>query len=99
MDTASHLYSSGAFIALGVFLVWKVLDWGSTHIAWLQAPGRAHYVTVAVAVAAVFGLPASQGTTPNMSMLFVAIGAAASLLAPGVKSTSSNSSSAPAGSS
>lgn len=98
MDTVDKLYSSGAFLALGVFLVWKALDWGSKHVAWLQAPGRAHYVTVAVAIAATFGLPASQGTTPNMSMLFAAVGAAAALLAPGVKSSGS-SSSAPAGSS
>lgn len=79
----SHLYSTGAFLCLGVLVTYLALKYASKHVAWLEVPGRAHYVTVALAVLAVFALPASQGTTPNASMLTVAFGTVMSLLLPG----------------
>jgi hypothetical protein len=79
----SHLYSTGAFFCLGVVVLYLALKYASKHVAWLEVPGRAHYVTVAIAVLAVFAVPASQGTTPNTSMLMVAFGTAMSLLLPG----------------
>lgn len=84
----SHLYSTGALFCLGVVAVYIALKYASKHVAWLEVPGRAHYVTVALAVLAVFALPASQGTTPNTSMLMVAFGTAMSLLLPGATSSS-----------
>lgn len=84
----SHLYSTGALFCLGVVAVYIALKYASKHVAWLEVPGRAHYVTVALAVLAVFALPASQGTTPNTSMLMIAFGTAMSLLLPGAPSSS-----------
>lgn len=85
----SHLYSTGAFFCLGIVGVYIALKLASTRVAWLEVPGRAHYVTVALAVLAIFAVPAMQGTTPNASMLMVAFGTAMSLLLPGAPGDSS----------
>ena len=83
ISTLSHLYSTGAFFCLGIVVVYLALRYASTHVAWLEAPGRAHWVTVALAVLAVFAIPAAQGTTPNVSMLGSAAATLLALLLPG----------------
>lgn len=77
------LYHSGAFLCLGIVAAYLALKYASTHWAWLEVPGRAHYVTVALAAAATVIVPISQGTSPNAQMIFVALGTVTALLLPG----------------
>jgi hypothetical protein len=86
----SHLYSTGAFFCLGIVGVFIALRYASTHVALLEKPGVAHYVTVILAVLAVFAIPAARGTTPNASMLIIAASTALTLLLPGAPTSSTS---------
>lgn len=83
VSVVSHLYSTGAFLCMGIVIAYLALTYASKHVAWLEVPGRAHYVTIGLAVAAIFVLPATQGTTPNASMLGTAAATLIALLLPG----------------
>ena len=82
----AKLYHSGAYLCLGIVVVFAGLRWASNHITWLEAPNRAHYVTAALAGLALIALPASQGTTPNLSMIVSAVGMTLATFAPGLTS-------------
>lgn len=86
LSSVDKLYHSGAYLLLGIVLVFMGLRWASQHVAWLEVPNRAHYVTALLAGLALVAVPASQGATPNLSMIVVAIGTVISLCAPGAKS-------------
>lgn len=83
------LYHSGAYLPLGIVAVYLALKYASLHVAWLEVPGRAHYVTAALAGLALVVVPATQGTTPNANMIFAAVAAAAALLLPGAPKSDS----------
>ena len=82
-DTLLSLYHSGAFLCTGIVAVYLLLRWGSTRIAWLEVPNRAHYVTAFLAGLALVLPPAVQGQTPSASMIAAAIGTMIALLLPG----------------
>ena len=84
VDTLIALYHSGAFLCLGIVAAYLLLRWGSTHWAWLEVPGRAHYISAVLAGLALLIVPASQGTTPNASMVVAAIGTVVALFLRGV---------------
>lgn len=86
-DILAKLYSSGAYLPLGIVLVFLGVTWGSRHLSWLQVPNRAHYVSATIAGLAILVGPATQGTTPNVSMLLAAIGTVIALILPGAPST------------
>lgn len=90
-DTLLSLYHSGAFLCTGIVAVYLLLRWGSTRIAWLEVPNRAHYVTAFLAGLALVLPPAVQGQTPSASMIAAAIGTIVALLLPGAVATSSKS--------
>jgi hypothetical protein len=77
------LYHSGAWLCLAILVAFYALRFASTRISWLEAPGRAHYVTAILAVLAVIVVPASQGTTPNVGMIVAAITGNILLFLPG----------------
>jgi hypothetical protein len=84
MDTIIALYQHGALIPAGILALYLGLKWASTRIAFLEAPNRAHWIAVVLGGLAVLAVPASQGTTPNLSMIIGAVVTALSLLAPGL---------------
>jgi hypothetical protein len=88
-DTILSLYQHGALIPACILALYLGLKWGSTRFAWLEAPNRAHCIAIVLGGLAVLAVPASQGTTPNASMLLVAIVTALSLLAPGLSGATS----------
>lgn len=77
------LYHSGAYLPLAIVVAFLGVTWASKHIAWLQAPNRVHYVSAAIAGLAILVGPATQGTTPNISMLIAALGTVVALVLPG----------------
>lgn len=78
-DTVFNLYHSGAFLCAGILLGYLSLRYLSTHVAWLQVPGRAHYVAAVLGGLATIIVPVSQGTTPNMSMITLVVTTIAAL--------------------
>lgn len=86
MDTILALYQHGALIPAGIYALYLGLKWGSTRFAILEKPNVAHWVAIALGGLAVIAVPASQGTTPNLSMVIGAVVTALSLLAPGLAS-------------
>lgn len=78
------LYHSGAWLCLAIFGVFFALRFLSTHVAWLEAPNRAHYVTAVLAGLALIAVPASQGTTPNLSTIVMAVVTVGALWSQGV---------------
>lgn len=87
MDTILALYQHGALIPAGIYALYLGLKWSSTRFALLEVPNRAHYISVFLGALAVLAIPASQGTTPNLSMIVGAVVTALSLLAPGLSSS------------
>lgn len=83
LSMAQKLYHSGAWLCLGIVVVFVLLDYLSKHVGWLKAPNRAHYVAIALAGLATLAVPASQGTTPNLQMIIAALGASFALVMPG----------------
>jgi hypothetical protein len=86
LSLAEKLYHSGAYLCLGILALFLGLRYASQHVAWLEVPGRAHYVSAFLGGLALVAIPASQGSTPNLSMIVVAIGTVVSLCAPGAAS-------------
>ena len=81
-DTVFSLYHSGAFFCAGIVAVYLIGRWAAGDVGWLKDPVHAHYVTAILAALAVIAIPASQGTTPNMSMLLTAAGTLLATLLP-----------------
>lgn len=79
ISTLDKLYHSGAWLCLAIVVAYLLLRFASAHVAWLQVPGRAHYVTAILAGGALIVVPAAQGTTPNISMIVAAFSAAIAL--------------------
>jgi hypothetical protein len=84
-DVLFSLYHSGAFLCLGIVAAYLALRYASSHIAWLEVPGRAHYIAAVLGGLALIIGPISQGTTPNASMLMTAGSAVVALFLRGVQ--------------
>lgn len=82
--TVISLYHSGALICAGIVAVYLLLRWLSTHIAWLEVPARAHYVTAALAVLGALAVTAATGSTPNLSQIIAAVAGNILLFLPGL---------------
>lgn len=67
------LYRSGALVAAGILAAFFGLTYASAKIAWLQTDHRAVYVSAILGGLTLLVAPASQGTTPNLSMIIAAI--------------------------
>lgn len=72
LSLAEKLYHSGAFMCLGIVVCFIVLRLASTRVPWLEQDHRAVYVAALLGGLGVLVVPASQGTTPNASMLLTA---------------------------
>lgn len=84
IDSLTALYHSGGLFVVALVATYGGLKWLSTGWAWLAIPKRAHYVTAIIGGLGVIAVPASQGTTPNLSMILTALGTMIALFAPGV---------------
>lgn len=80
----SALYHSGAYVCMGIVAVYLALKLLSTRVAWLEVPNRAHYVTAAIGVLALFAAPAAAGTAPSLAMIMTAFPAIIALVLPGI---------------
>lgn len=88
IDQLLALYHSAAYVPLVILLIYYGLTWGSTHVAWLEVPNRAHWIAIVLGGLALLVPVAQSGTTPNASQLIGAAVAALMLAAPGLaKST------------
>lgn len=84
IDSIAALYHSGGLFVVGIVLLYAIAKWAASGWSWLAQPKRAHYVTAIVSALGVIAVPASQGTTPNASMILGALGTLIALLAPGI---------------
>jgi hypothetical protein len=73
------LYHSGAWLCLAILVVFFALRAAKTRIAWLKEDHRAVWVSAILGGLALLVVPATQGTTPNLSMLIAALVTVASL--------------------
>ena len=73
------LYHSGAWICIAILVLFFALRFASTSWAWLRDDHRAVWVSAILGGLALLVVPASQGTTPNLSMIIGAIVTVASL--------------------
>lgn len=74
LNALSKLYTSGAWLCLAIVATFVVLDWLSKNVAWFEVPNRAHYLTAFLGGLALVVVPATQGTTPNVQTIAIAIG-------------------------
>jgi hypothetical protein len=72
-DTILHLYQGGAWIPAVILTIYFLMRWASTRFAWLEAPGRAHYVTAVLSVLAVLAPSLAQGTLPTLAQVVGAV--------------------------
>lgn len=84
VSTLYKLYSSGAFLCMGIVAVYLALKLLATRVAWLEVPNRAHYVTAVIGVLALFAAPAAAGTAPSLAMIMTAFPAIIALVMPGI---------------
>jgi len=73
------LYHSGAWLCLGILVVFFGLRAAKSRIAWLQEDHRAVWVSAILGGLALLAVPAMNGTTPNLSMIIGALVTVASL--------------------
>lgn len=79
LSMLTKLYKSGAWLGLSILVAFFALTIASKKVAWLKHGRRAVYCSAALGGLALLTVPATQGTTPNISMLVAAFGAAISL--------------------
>jgi hypothetical protein len=72
VSAIDKLYHSGAWLCLGIVAVFLVLRYAATHWAWLKEDHRAVWVSAILGGLAILIVPATQGTTPNLSMILTA---------------------------
>ncbi len=72
LSLVEKLYHSGAWFCLGIVAAFMALRWASQHVDWLEEDHRAVYVSAALGGLAVLIVPATQGATPNVSMILSA---------------------------
>ena len=95
----TKLYKSGAFFALGILVVFTGLYFADKQIAWLQQGKRGVYVAAGLGCLAVLVVPATQGSTPTLAMIFSALTTGIALVVnpkASTTGTTSTSSSTPA---
>ena len=73
LSLLEKLYKSGALLSLGIVVAFLALRYASVHVAWLQEDHRAVLVAAALGALGLLVVPASQGATPNASMLVAAL--------------------------
>jgi hypothetical protein len=69
VSTLDKLYSSGAFFCLGILVLFFVVRYLTKHWAWLREGQRHVWAVAFLGGLATLVVPATQGTTPNASML------------------------------
>jgi hypothetical protein len=69
VSTLDKLYSSGAFFCLGILALFFVVRYLTKHWAWLREGQRHVWAVAFLGGLATLVVPASQGSTPNTSML------------------------------
>ena len=79
LSLVEKLYRSGALVATGIVAAFFALTYASAKVAWLQTHHHAVYVSALLGGLALLVGPASQGQTPNASMLVSAAVAAVAL--------------------
>lgn len=79
LSMMSKLYKSGAWIGLAILASFFTLSIAAKRVAWLKEGRRAVYCSAALGGLALLTVPASQGTTPNLSMVVAAVIAAMTL--------------------
>lgn len=82
-DTIWNLYQHGALLCATTLTLYGLLKWASNHITWLEAPGRAHYVTFVLSVLGVAAVQLQQGQMPSLEQWIAAIGSNILLLVQG----------------
>jgi hypothetical protein len=75
----TKLYKGGQIAALSVLVAFFALTIASRKIKWLQEGYRKVIVSSALGAIALLAVPASEGTTPNLSMIIAAVVAAVTL--------------------
>ena len=85
------LYKSGAFFALGIVVIFSILYVADEKIAWLREGKRGVYIAAALGGLAIVFVPASQGSTPTLSMFVTALSTAVALIINPKKPDSSSS--------
>jgi hypothetical protein len=73
VSTLDKLYHSGAWICLGILITFLALRAAKSRVPWLQEDHRAVWVSAFLGGLALLVVPAAQGTTPNLSMIMVAL--------------------------
>lgn len=79
ISTLDKLYHSGAWVPLGILLVFLGLRAAKSRVIWLQEDHRAVWVSAILGGLATLIVPATQGTTPNLAMIIGAVVTVASL--------------------
>jgi len=73
LSAIDKLYHSGAWLCLGLVAVFLVLRYAATRWAWLKEDHRAVWVSAILGGLALLVVPATQGTTPNLSTILTAV--------------------------
>ena len=80
LSLASKLYHSGAYVALAIVVAFFALSVAAKKLAWLTQGKRAAYTASALGALTLLAVPASQGTTPNATMIVTAVMTAVALI-------------------
>lgn len=76
VSTVSSMWKGGAIVPAVILGLFAVMSLAAKRFPWLTKDHRAAYTASGLSMLTILAEPASRGTTPTLSMLVTAIGAA-----------------------